>query len=153
MTSGQIMIQMKQWIGVSLTLFIGNLCFSQESYLDPRWRKDDSVKGNWEWTLSIGPMRKQVQMEVQEKEGRLVAIVRLDDGTTLESKDFKQEGPKIRFSIRREEGGKAITMNHEGLWKGDKISGTASMAGGPMNMSTKWNAVRVPIKSAPRSIR
>jgi hypothetical protein len=147
------MIRIKQWIGFSLLLFVGNLCFSQESYLDPRWRKEDSIQGNWEWTLSIGPMNKQVQMEVQEKEGSLVAIVRLDDGTTLESKDFKQDGQKIRFSVRREERGRAITMLHEGLWKGDKISGTASMTGGPMNMSTRWNASRIPNKFAPRSIR
>jgi hypothetical protein len=143
---GTTMIRMKHWIGVALCLLLCNQCLSQDSYLDARWRAGDSVSGNWEWTLAVGPMRKQVSMEVQEKQGKFIAVVRLDDGTVLESQDFKQEGDKIQFSVRREEGGMKSTMLHEGILKGDKISGTARMTGGPMNMSTKWNAVRRPDK-------
>jgi hypothetical protein len=105
--------------------------------------KKQAVVGNWEWTLSFGPMRKRVSMEVLEKEGKLTAIVELDDGTKLESKDFVLKDDRIQFSVRHELGGKAISMVHDGTLKGDKIIGTAKMNGGPMDMSSKWNASKI----------
>lgn len=117
--------------------------FSQERFLAPQKDLKDPAVGVWEWTVSMGLMQKQISMEVVERNGQLVALVVTPEGKKIESKDFVRKEDRIQFSIRNEEGGKTMTMTHDGKLKGDKIVGNTKMSGGPFDMSLKWDASRV----------
>ena len=137
---------MKSWNSILCTLFVllvQGQSFSQERLLASQSNSKDPAAGFWEWTMSMGLMRKNLSMEVIEREGKLVALVVTPEGKKIESKDFIRKDDRIQFTIRNEEGGKAMTVAHDGKLKGDKISGTAKMSGGPFDMSIKWDASRV----------
>jgi hypothetical protein len=134
-------------VGV-IVLMLSSLSFAQQPYPNIQSEAKDSAMGVWAWTMSLGPMRKQVSMEIVEKEGKLVAIVVTPEGEKIESKDLVRKDDRIQFSIRKEEGGKAMTMNHDGKIKGDKIVGNVKVNGGPFDLSVKWDATRTAKKPA-----
>ena len=103
----------------------------------------DPVVGAWEWTMAMGLMRKKVSMEVIERQGKLVAVVVTPEGTKLESSEFIRKDDRVQFTVRNEEGGRAMTITHDGRLNGGKIVGTAKMTGGPFDMNIKWEATRV----------
>lgn len=123
--------------------FLGQCGFSRAGVGPELDTRNDPIIGHWEWTMAMGPMRKQVTMEVAEKEGKLVAIAVTPDGKTIESKDFVCKDDRIQFSLRIEEGGKTMTMAFDGKQKGDRILGTTKLSGGGFGMNLKWDATRV----------
>jgi hypothetical protein len=104
------------------------------------------IVGTWEWTLSVGPLKNVVSMEVQEKDGKLFAIVTLPDGTKVEAKDFRINEDRVQFSVRHAPNSKTITLTHDGKLSDSKMIGTVKITGAPIEGSSKWNASRKPLK-------
>ncbi len=137
---------MKFWSSVftvTLMLCVCDHVKSQDQYARNQKEGDDSIVGAWEWTMAVGPMKKKISMEVTEKDGKVTAVVISPEGKKLEAKDFEQREDRIQFTIVNEEGGRSMTLVHDGKIKGNKITGTAEMQGGPFDMKFKWDASRV----------
>lgn len=122
--------------------------FSQERTQTQQKESKDPVVGAWEWTMTMGLMRKKVSMEVIERQGKLVAVVVTPEGTKLESSEFIRKDDRVQFTVQKDERGKTTIITHDGKLNGDKIVGTAKMTGGPLDMNIKWEATRVVKKPA-----
>jgi hypothetical protein len=137
------MIVPKAVFPIVFLLLVASPLAAQQPPTGPSQENKQALLGDWEWTLSMGPMKKKVSMEVTEKEGKLGCTVLLDDGTKLESRDFLLKDDRVLFSIKHEQAVRPISISHEGTLKGKRITGTAKMDGGPMAMSLKWDASKV----------
>ena len=126
-----------------LILLLVDPGFAQDRPHVQQKESKDPIVGAWEWTMAMGLMRKKVSMEVVERQGKLIAVVVTPEGTKLESSEFIRKDDRVQFTVRNEEGGKTMTITHEGKLNGDKIVGTAKMTGGPFDMNIKWDATRV----------
>jgi hypothetical protein len=104
---------------------------------------EPSIVGKWEWALDVGPEGKKASMVVQEKDGKLSAIVTAPDGKQLLSNDLAVKDGRVTFTIRPDMGLVQIVMSHDGKLKGDEISGTVKIKGGLMLKESKWQAKRV----------
>lgn len=102
-----------------------------------------SLAGTWEWALDVGPEGKKASMVVEEKNGKLSAIVTAPDGKKLPTEDIAVKDGRVTFTIRPVVGFVQIVMSHDGKLKGDKINGTVKIKGGLMHKETKWQAKRV----------
>lgn len=130
---------------VLITVFSPLLASTGQSQLPTQPPQKDQIKrivGTWEWTLSIGPLKNNVSMEVQEKDGKPFAIVTLPDGSKVEANDFRINEDRVQFSVRHAPNSKTITLTHDGKLSDSKITGTAKITGAPIEMSSKWNASR-----------
>jgi hypothetical protein len=104
---------------------------------------EPSIVGKWEWALDVGPEGEKASMGVQEKNGKLSAIVTAPDGKKLPSEDLAVKDGRVTFTIRPDMGFVQIVMSHDGELKGDAISGTVKIKGGLMRKESKWLARRV----------
>jgi hypothetical protein len=112
----------------------------------PSAAQKQATVGKWEWTMSMGLMRKKIAMEVQEREGKFAAVITLDDGTKLQAKDVQVTEDRIQFVVQNDLKGRMITIKHEGKLKDHKITGTFQMSGGPMDINSKWEAFKIGMK-------
>jgi hypothetical protein len=134
---------------VLITVFSLLLASTGQSQLPSQSTQKDQLKrivGTWEWNLSIGPLKNDVSMEVQEKDGKPLAIVTLPDGTKVEAKDFRINEDRVQFSVRHAPNSKTITLTHDGKLSDSKMIGTVKITGAPIETSSKWNASRKPLK-------
>jgi hypothetical protein len=99
--------------------------------------------GTWEWALDVGPEGEKARMVVEEKDGKLSAIVTAPDGKKLQSEDLAVKDGRVTFTVRPELGFVQIVMSHDGKLKGDEISGTVKINGGLIRKESKWQAKRV----------
>lgn len=119
---------------------------SQTPIPTPQSEQLKQIVGTWEWNLSIGPLKNDVSMEVQEKDGKPFAIVTLPDGTRVEAKDFRINEDRVQFSVRHAPNSKTITLTHDGKLSDSKMTGTVKITGAPIEISSKWHASRKPLK-------
>lgn len=132
-------------IRLAALLFMG-FALQSPSPSSPSAAQKQAIVGRWEWTMSMGLMRKKIAMEVQEREGKLAAVIALDDGTKLQAKDLQVTEDRVQFVVQNDLKGRMITIKHEGKLKDHKITGTLQMSGGPMDMNSKWEAFKVGTK-------
>ncbi len=136
---------MRSWnfnFAIALLTLVCSRGFTQDRYPLEQERKEQSIIGNWEWTMAIGPMKQKISMEVIEKEGKLIAMVVTPDGDKIQSEDFDHKEGRVQFTVRKEKGGRVMTLTHEGELKGTKIAGAITVQGGPVDFKGKWDATR-----------
>ncbi len=104
---------------------------------------EPTIVGTWEWALDVGVEGGKASMIVQEKNGKMSAIITAPDGKKLPSEDLTVKDGRVTFTIRPEMGFARIVMAHDGKLKGDEISGTVKIKGGLMRRESKWQAKRV----------
>jgi hypothetical protein len=122
---------------------ISHACQAQSPARFIAHRLEDPIFGTWEWTVSMGPMKKELSMVVEEKEGEWFVVVKAPDGNEVEVTDFTLEDDRVHFTVHREERNRSMTMTYDGELKGDKINGTIKMSGGPINTTLKWKATKL----------
>jgi hypothetical protein len=116
---------------------------TQEIALVSKVADEPSIVGTWEWALDVGPEGEKARMVVEEKDGKLSAIVTAPDGKKLQSEDLAVKDGRVTFTVRPELGFVQIVMSHDGKLKGDEISGTVKINGGLIRKESKWQAKRV----------
>jgi hypothetical protein len=106
------------------------------------WVVPDKVAGRWVWPVTIGGVKRQVELTLKQNYQKLTATARLDDNSVLPVEEAKLTGRQVDLTLTLPELGKVA---FSGLRVNQALEGNMRVAA-DAGKAAPWSAVRVEIQ-------
>ena len=105
------------------------------------WVIPANIAGLWHWNVKTPRGERDYALDVAQKFQEISGQVR-GQGREFAISDGLLKGDQVTFWVRDEIAGQTVTMQFQGIIRGDRIDGSAEVKGGPFEGTHPWTAKR-----------